>query len=245
MCQQIIRQPERLLRNSSIEFIWLYRLKKLLDVCLTQMTLSQTSPTIPLRMLEVFTATSVLERYMEDETRVQAYLKVVFNFLVNHEYFVRLRQLMEIKCPPLDCETLHAPSQFAEAIFQLMLRPLLLKDEMFCIYEEFCKHILAKPFTDPIRSYVLPSLAECVDFPFSKLIRTLNRLTINPQAEKMQIDSTPGTTTSISSFTGTTNKVENLQIQHSEIFSSYLLNAILILDRKHLGKLQITYYKQI
>uniref|UniRef100_A0A0A1XNT7 Ubiquitin-protein ligase E3C n=1 Tax=Zeugodacus cucurbitae TaxID=28588 RepID=A0A0A1XNT7_ZEUCU len=238
VCQQIIRQPERLLRNSSTEFIWLYRLKKLLDVCLTQMTLPQTSPAIPLRMLEVFTATSVLERYMEDETRVQAYLKVVFNFLVNHEYFVRLRQLMETKCPPLDGETLHAPSPFADAIFQLMLRPLLLKDEMFGIYEEFCKHILAKPFTDPIRNYVLPSLAECADFPFSKLIRTLHRLTTNPQTEKMQVDLAPGPhTTSTSNFTVTTSKVESLEIQRSEIFSSYLLNAILILDRKHLVSL--------
>lgn len=201
------------------------------------MTLPQTSPAIPLRMLEVFTATSVLERYMEDETRLQAYLKVVFNFLVNHEYFVRLRQLMEAKCPPLDGETLHAPSPFTDAIFQLMLRPLLLKDEMFGIYEEFSKHILAKPFTEPIRNYVLPALAECTEFPFSKLIRILHRLTINPQAEKMQIDTTP---TPTSSFTGTMPKVENLEIQRSAIFSSYLLNAILILDRKHLGKLHIT-----
>ncbi|XP_067628842.1 ubiquitin-protein ligase E3C [Eurosta solidaginis] len=242
VCQQLLRHPERLLRNSSTEFIWLHRLKKLLDICITQMTLPQTSPAIPLRMLEIFTSATVLEQYMEDEARVQAYLGVVFSFLMRHEYFGRLRQLMEAKCPPLDGETLHAPSPFAEALFQLMLRPLLLKSKISGIYEDFCKHILAKPFSDSIRNYVLPSLAECPDFPFSQLIQQL--ATAN-QTEQMQVDLPSDCTSSHpTTFTGvpSSNKqtaltAKNVYNEQSGIFSSYLLNAILILDRKHLDSI--------
>ncbi|XP_017478556.1 PREDICTED: ubiquitin-protein ligase E3C [Rhagoletis zephyria] len=248
VCQHILRQPERLLRNSSTEFIWLHRLKKLLDICMTQMTLPNTSPAIPLRILEVFTSTAVLDRYMEDEDRVHAYLLVIFSFLVKHEYFVRLRELLETKCPPLDGETLHAPSPFADAIFQLMLRPLLLKNKIPVIYEEFSKHILAKPFSDPIRNYVLPSMAECSDFPFYQLIQMLQHLICSQKSEEMQVDITSATTSSPSTITGasslphrataqSTLTGENLDTQHSELFSSYLFNAILILDRKHIGYL--------
>ncbi|XP_053963123.1 ubiquitin-protein ligase E3C [Anastrepha ludens] len=245
VCQQILRQPERLLRNSSTEFIWLHRLKKLLDICITQMTLPHALPAIPLRMLEVFTATSVVEKYMEDETRVQGYLQVVFSFLVKRKYFERLRQLMETKCPPLDGETLHTPSPFAEAIFQLMLRPLLIREKLFSIYEEFSKHILAKPFSDPIRNYVLPSLAECSDFPFSQLIETLQHLISSRRLEKMQVDLTSGSTptfTGVSSLaqismTQSALTEDKLETWYSEVFSSYLLNAILILDRNHLDSI--------
>lgn len=245
------------MQNSTTDAVWLHRLKKLLDLCIIQLTTAQhTSQAIPLRMLETFTAETSIERYVENEQLIQTYLDCIFRYLVDKDYYKRLRKLLEQKCPPLDGETLHPPNQFSEAIFQLMLRPLLLANKSpsglsngSVICQSFSKHILSLPFTDCIRYFLLPCFAECVEFPFEYLLKTLQQWRRSELPEKMQVDSGP-----VPTFTGASAAVDILNAssnssspsnkkvkedktqEPNKIFTTYLLHSLLMLDRKHLGK---------
>lgn len=209
-----------------------------------------------MRMLEVFTAESSIERYVENEQLIQMYLNHIFRYLVDKDYYKRLRNLLELKCPPLDGEILHPPNQFTEAILQLMLRPLLLANkEAFdytygnIICQSFTKYILAAPFTDCIRYFLIPNFAECAEFPFEFLLKTLQQCTRSQLPEKMQVDSSPVitftgasvadnlTATSNSSSPSAKKDIEEKSQEQTKIFSTFLLHSLLMLDRKQLSKL--------
>lgn len=256
-----MKNPARLVQNSTTDAVWLHRLKKLLDLCIIQLiTIQQTSQAIPLRMLETFTAESSIERYVENEQLIQNYLDSIFRYLVDKDYYKRLRILLEQKCPPLDGETLQSPNQFSEAIFQLMLRPLLLSNKAASgfsygniICQSFTKHILALPFSDCVRYFLLPCLAECTEFPFEYLLKTLQQSTRAQLPEKMQVDSSPLTTftgaSTAESLNSTSNsplgkKERNEKTQEStKIFSTFLLHSLLILDRKQFGQFMEILFK--
>lgn len=227
--------------------MWLHRLKKLLHLCIVQITTdSQSSPAIPLRMLETFSAESSIERYVENEELIQNYLGHIFQYLIQKDYYSLLRSLLELKCPPLDGETLHAPNQFSEAIFQLMLRPLLLANNSDAGYLyssniclSFTKQVLSLPFTESIRYFILPCLSECSDFPFEFILKNLKKLCKSQLPERMEVDSTRNvstftraSTTKESTFRGKQNDSDDSKF----IFSSYLLHSLLMLDRKQLSK---------
>lgn len=197
-------------------------------------------------MLETFTTVAAVERYVEDETLLYKYLERVFAFLIARNYFVRLRQLLDEKCPPLDGETLHAPNPLAEALLQLLLRPLAVarrlpvgeQSHLFC--RNFISEILATPHTEPLRYFVLPCLAESTDFPFALLLHSLHgmlEMTISDVSlpESMAaIDENKHNAL----FYGIiqTSEVKQTKRQPREaVFSSFLLNSLLILDRKQLG----------
>lgn len=248
ICQQILRNPARLLQHSAHDSVWLLRICKLLDACLVQLTLPQSAQAIPLRMLETFTTVAAVERYVEDETLLYKYLERVFAFLIARNYFGRLRQLLDEKCPPLDGETLHAPNPLAEALLQLLLRPLAVasrlpvgeQSQLFC--RNFISEILAMPHTEPIRYFVLPCLAESTEFPFALLLHSLHgmlEMTISNVALPDSIATVEENNKHNALFYGViqSGEVKQAKRQPREaVFSSFLLNSLLILDRKQLGK---------
>ncbi|XP_075165628.1 ubiquitin-protein ligase E3C [Haematobia irritans] len=253
ICQQILKSPARILQNSTVDSMWLHRLKKLLDICIVQLTsTSQTSQALPLRMLETFTSEASIERFVENDTLIQKYLEYIFQYLIKNDYFKRLRSLLENKCPPLDGEILHSPNQFSEAVFQLLLRPLLLANNPKTVHScsnsiclTFAKEILSLPYTDCIQYFLLPCLAEHEEFPFELIVRILQKWTKSqmPPPERMDVDAgiTPtftGASALTSSSKKTTSKASDADsLDTKGIFSTYLLNSILILDNKQLPTL--------
>ncbi|XP_037945574.1 ubiquitin-protein ligase E3C [Teleopsis dalmanni] len=243
ICQHLVRNPGRMLQNAATDFIWLHRLKKILDVCITQLFIPHVAQAIPLRMLEIFTSGSSVERYVENEKLVQSYLDRIFLYLIKREYFYRIRLLIDEKCPPLDGDTLHPPNKFTEALYELLLRPLLLsnKSEVFSqgttICHSFIKHILAKPFTEPIRNFVLPSMAANKEFPFEYLIKSLEHSARKQQQEKMQVDENINIPTFTRVSAVVTYNEEKKEVRSDDIFTSFLLNAVLILDKHKLDML--------
>ncbi|EDV37490.1 uncharacterized protein Dana_GF11384 [Drosophila ananassae] len=244
ICQQILRQPGRLLQHSTQDSTWLLRVCRLLDTCLLQLTMSLTSQAIPLRMLETFTTFSSVNRYLEDEVQVFRYLERVFGFLIVRDYFLRLRRLLDEKCPPLDGETLHAPSPLADALLQLLLRPLVVarrasaggqvSSMSLSVCQNFVRDILATPHTDPLRYFVLPCLAQSSEFPFDLLIRSL----VDALESAMPVDSDNISSRRSFLFHGV-EAGHRPQAQPIEVlFSSFLLNSLLVLDRRQLAQLQ-------
>ncbi|XP_034651048.1 ubiquitin-protein ligase E3C [Drosophila subobscura] len=251
VCQQILRSPGRLLQHSATDPIWLFRVCKLLDACLLQLTLSQSAQAIPLRMLETFTTVTAVERYVSDETLLFKYLERVFGFLIARNYFLRLRQLLDEKCPPLDGETLHAPSPLAEALLHLLLRPLAVAKRAcnggqvlpvsLLVCQNFVKDILATPHTDAMRCFVLPCLAECPEFPFDLLMRSLFDLLETAAATAASESENASSRRSFmfhGSETGSGGPKQAQAQPLDALFTSYLLNSLLVLDRRQLATLQ-------
>lgn len=246
VCQQILRNPTRLLQHAAHDSVWLLRVCKVLDACLVQLALPHSVQAIPLRMLETFTTVAAVERYVEDETVLYKYLECVFGFLITRNYFVRLRQLLDDKCPPLDGETLHAPTPFADALMQLMLRPLSVALRQPCselsqlFSRKFICDILATPHTEPVRYFVLPCLAESEEFPYALLMHTLHALLdiseYSPVSEVAATDSVNTNNLFYGVMQAEEAGVKSSKAQtHDKLFSSYLLNSLLVLDRSHLG----------
>ncbi|XP_030554111.1 ubiquitin-protein ligase E3C [Drosophila novamexicana] len=247
ICQPILRNPVRLLQHSAHDSVWLLRVCKILDACLLQLALPHSAQAIPLRMLETFTTVASVERYVEDEAVLYKYLERVFVFLITRNYFVRLRLLLDEKCPPLDGETLHAPTPFVDALMQLLLRPLSVamrqpgneSSQLFC--RRFIIDILATPHTEPLRHFVLPCLAESEDFPFALLMHALHALLDLSQATS---GSEPAITDNGKPNTllyGVLQPDEAKQLKsqpRETLFSSFLLNSLLVLDRRQLASLQ-------
>ncbi|XP_052838360.1 ubiquitin-protein ligase E3C [Drosophila gunungcola] len=243
VCQQILRQPARLLQHSSRDSMWLLRLCKLLDTCLLQLSQSHSAQAIPLRMLETFTTVSSVQRYVEDEALLFRYLERVFGFMIARNYFLRLRRLLDDKCPPLDGETLHAPSPLAEALLQLLLRPLAvakrasaggpLSSMSLAVCHNFIRDILATPHTDALRYFLLPCFALNADFPFDLLMRSLFGVL---ESVGLAVESESTSTRRSFLFHGaeTGQRIKRFD----SLFSSFLLNSLLVLDRRQLASLQ-------
>lgn len=258
-----MRNPVRLLQNSVTEYVWLHRVKKLLNICVLQLSVPVGSQALPLRLLETMTTITFIERHVENEQLIQYYLERIFTFLVKHNYYKQLRSLLDQKCPPLDGECLKVPNPFLESLLQLFLRPLLVhlasEANIAIIYGGFIKDILSAPFSEAIRFFLLPCLAEHVDFPFDRLVQTLS-LWINSHNESQKTETAMPTSSKVmeadfttpmtSGFhwkqktpakTLSTNSVKATRrdegVHHNNVnFNGFLLVSLLILDRKQLSE---------
>ncbi|XP_055372353.1 ubiquitin-protein ligase E3C [Condylostylus longicornis] len=244
VCQQIIKNPDRIIVNAVTDSIWLHRIKKLLNLCLTQLGVQNSNQTIPLRTLETFASGNYIIKYMQKETNLEdndkiselreKFLKSLFDYLIqNGNYFKRIRIILENKCPPLDGETTQPPNQLCRALFEMILWPMQLvknNEHMYC--ESFAKYILSPEFSEPIRYFILPSLATRRDFPFSQLINCLGSKLCNRNLQKMDIDDQELFTHSNNNNTKFVKNESN-----TELFSSFLLNSIFILDTDVLDQL--------
>lgn len=250
------------MQNSVTEYLWLHRVKRLLNICILQLSIPLGSQALPLRLLETLTAVSVIERHVENEQLVQYYLERVFTYLIKHNYYKHLRQLMEQKCPPLNAECLSVPNPFLEAIMQLILRPLLIHTasdtNIVIIYGGFVKHILSAPFSEAIRYFLIPNLANHNDFPFERLINTLPLWIKQSDGQKVtsvipdvmnttvasetlsKASTSPGKSynSSLPSTTLTSARLLADEVSQQIIpFNGFILESLLILDRKQLSRL--------
>lgn len=123
LCQYLIKNPNSIYKNV-INKLWLYRIRKLLGLCMEQIFINELSPAIPFRMLDVFTSLVGVKKYMNDPEQISSYLKTIFIYLISKNYFKQIRQLIEDKVPPLDEEITVPPNPASEAILKMMLRPL-------------------------------------------------------------------------------------------------------------------------
>lgn len=244
LSQYIIKNPKFILTNAIAEPIWKYRLKKLLFFCTQQICVQNLSQTIPFRMLETFTSEHQVNRYIIDSSVVRTFLEDIYTYLVKRKYFKLVRQMLDEKVPPLDGTILHAPNSISETLLQMIVHPLKLVSTCpGCsqhILSSFIEQIIAPEFSEPIKYFVLPCLANDPQFPFLEFIKYLGRIIYSnttevSQAGQMDIDHVTTPSIVISS-TPTVNGNTGMYT------SSFLLNALLTLDRLHLDKLSEVEY---
>lgn len=131
-----------------------------------------------MRMLEIFSSNVYIDKYIpKDNPQVsRTYLENIFCYLIRQKYFKVVRQLIEEKIPAVDEDTITIPNPIADALLQMLLRPLKLlptSNEAFNknILQSFTFHILSPAFSDQVKHYIVPSLAKSGDFPYICLIR--------------------------------------------------------------------------
>lgn len=140
---------------------------------------------IPLRALETFTSREDTEKVLRENS--YKYLENIFIYLIKHKYFDQLRKLIDNKVPCMLESTPVAPTPISKCLMDMIKRPLdlisyLEQDDDFSmlVLQEFCKSILSPRLSDPIRMFVIPSLSEFVEFPYTQLIECINRIEIEP-----------------------------------------------------------------
>lgn len=186
MGQFLIKHPDILLKQSVSDVQWQYRIKKLLFLCIQQLSLQNLSHGIPFRTLETFSSDEIVSRYIIDVHVRRAYLENVYRYLVKRKYFKLVRQLLEEKVPPLYDVVLSAPNSISDTLLQMIQHPLHLlsagddlvvsADCATLILSSFVAEILVPEFTAPIQLFILPCLAQQSDFPFFHLLQYLSDL---------------------------------------------------------------------
>lgn len=173
--------------------------------------------TIPFRMLEVFTSEEQIGLHIDSPLVVRSFLEDIYSYLVKRNYFQLVYQMLEEKVPPLDGISTVPPNAISDTLLQLIIQPLKLVNSCtgcsMLILSSFTEQILAPPFTEPIRFFIVPCLAAYDRFPYLYLVKYL------------------------ASVLTTESSVNN-----SLMSSSFLLNGFMKLDRLHLEKVATVEY---
>lgn len=208
-----------------------------------------------MRMLEIFSSNTYIEKYIPKDNphASRTYLENIFCYLIRQKYFKVVRQLIEEKIPAIDEDTTSIPNPIADALLQMLLRPLKLlptSNEMFNknILQSFTFHILSPAFSDQVKHYIVPSLARSGVFPYMCLLRYIaeeyqlrldyqNTILIDIDDEMDDgVASTTVTTKAGESSAGASKKPRMNREKETLVLSSSLLYCVMKLGDDELGK---------
>lgn len=134
--QRFIQIGQFILKNSTLVLAQMalhsslqHRINRLLLLSINQL-FADASLAIPLRLLELFTNSQLLQAHIPDPRRLASILEVTFSYLFGHGFFSSFRKLLEQKTPPLDGPIAVAPNPFCDALLQLLVRPLCIIPEL-------------------------------------------------------------------------------------------------------------------
>lgn len=180
------------------------------------------SQTIPFRMLEIFTSEEQLSKHLNDTVVVRGFLEAMYTYLVKRNYFKLVRQMIDEKVPPLYEPVVSPPNALSDTLIQMVVQPLKLVNSLNgCskqIILSFIECFMSGEFSDPIKFFVIPSLAINPTFPFMFLIKYLAEAIESVDMEELADPS-------------------GAQQGRTSITTSYLLNALFKLDRLHQNEL--------
>lgn len=171
-------------------------------------------------MLEVFTSEEQICRHIDNPLVVRSFLEDIYSYLVKRNYFQLVYQMLEEKVPPLDGISTVPPNAISDTLLQLIIQPLKLVNSCTgcskLILSSFTEQILAPPFTEPIRLFIIPCLAAYERFPYLHLVKYL------------------ASVLTVESFISS--------VGNSVLSSSFLLNGFMKLDHLHLDKIATVEY---
>uniref|UniRef100_A0A182VM51 HECT-type E3 ubiquitin transferase n=1 Tax=Anopheles merus TaxID=30066 RepID=A0A182VM51_ANOME len=256
LCQYMIKNPGEVFRLVERDPIWTYRIKRLLGLCLGQILVPECSPTIPMRMLEIYSSNTYITKHIpptgsSGQQYIQRYLVSIYSHLIERRYFRVVRQLIEEKLPAIDEDTTTLANPIADALFEMLLRPLQLIDPEARdtlsrqILQSFTFNVLSPQLSDQVKHFVLPALGERTDFPYWTLVRHTAdeyqglldyRSTI--LVDLTTDDDDDGTTPMGSRPVGTPKKARTTNRVHDERLrlTSSLLYSLLKLDEQHVDE---------
>lgn len=216
---------------------------------------------IPFRTLETFSSDEIVSKFITDINVRRVYLENVYRYLVRRKYFKHVRQLLEEKVPPLYDVVISPPNSISDTLLQMIQHPLrlisgtnritfienhdncttnqqtLISDEcVTLILSSFVDEILVPEYTEPIRLFVIPCLANNMEFPFLHLLHYLNDL-INRNSTNQSTESAQPTN-EYSILSETVESRQNINAINNVFRSSYLFHSLLTLDQLQLERMK-------
>lgn len=188
-----------------------------------------------MRMIELFTSFDGIKRNIpsgSNEHEVVKFLKRLFAYMIDQNYFRNVRKMLNEKIPENTYEEVSTKpyNEISRVLLEMIERPLKLvntfsADQAFDskILASFTSEILTKDFNNTISNFIVPSLGSQCDFPFIKLIRFLHDA-------HMETRNNNG----IDIIMENNNHGDVSQSQRNIKFNGYLLYSILKLDAKFL-----------
>ena len=150
---------------------WQLLVARLLSVAISYLVDTKENMASSLRFIQVFTS---LDNY---PTNGFAILTKIYKFLIKDSYFIKIRQLVDTKIPPILAPTTIAPTPLSEEILQMVLRPLdivnTIQDRSMVNTIQLSENMFCKELSEQVRMFVLPSLASHSQFPLTKLVQSL------------------------------------------------------------------------
>jgi len=189
-CQIIVKQRTPVLEAMMRDGPWVHLVCRLLKLSTNFLASSKPNDAIaaPLRLLQIFTSQ---ETYSDKGLVI---VTKIYRYLVSFGYFNQVRVLIDSRIPPLLETTTRAPTPVSQEILQMITRPLQLVshsgDVAFInqMLQQLCLAILCQPFSEQIRLYILPSLAEPeVRFPMARFSGALQ----GPTPSSISVPCTP------------------------------------------------------
>lgn len=158
---------------------WHWRTRRLLALNVKLLSDKNESLSVPLRLLEIFTClASVRERVGRD--RAVIWVTTVLNHLITRcDYFKILRTTLEDRTPPLLTASSRPPTPMAGSLFQLLIWPLDLRNEIpVADFRNLMKLLFIEVFhpkmTEVIQLFVIPAICDMPFFPFSQAIEAIH-----------------------------------------------------------------------
>ncbi|XP_014775603.1 ubiquitin-protein ligase E3C [Octopus bimaculoides] len=233
VCQQMLTQKDNVVNHMAENFEkMVHQMKLVLQLCLLyleKLTSSQ-SLALPMRMLEIFTATETYVHLSVPKGKIwPPVVQNIFEFLCNKGYFKSLRILLNIKVPSRIERCHHPPIPIAESIFDLIMKPVNIAvasgDKGFCtsVLTEVCRELFCPSHSQQVELFLLPAMAYGkYPFPFVELIQAL----INKIGEKNETQL----------FSAKKNTNEDSSKKFSDA-NHWLLYAVLVLGEKYVETL--------
>ncbi|XP_058057066.1 ubiquitin-protein ligase E3C isoform X2 [Anopheles bellator] len=256
LCQYMIKNPTEVFKLVARDApVWTFHIKRLLGLCLGQILLPDHSPTVPMRMLEIYSSDVHVTKHIRIASQevarpfVRNYLMAVYGYLIERRYFHVVRRLLEEKLPPIDDEDTAAinRSPIAAALFEMLLRPLELvtrtdKPDNLSrqILQSFTFNVLSQELSGAVKYYLLVALSERDDFPY----RTLIQCIADEYQARLDYRSTilidltgSDDQPPMGGKSGTAKKPRTDQLtDECLLLSSSLLYSLLKLDERHIGR---------
>lgn len=174
------------------------------------------------------------------------YLESVYRYLVQRKYFRLVRKLLEEKVPPLYDVVLSPPNSLSETLLQLIQHPLRLiianneqapkqsqcvpsslisKECANLILSSFVEEILVPKYSKTIQLFVIPCLANSLEFPFPHLLQYLSNLIVQEYTDQ------PDTRTTPQIYECSISNISDRVFDSTFLFHSFLTLDLLYLDR--------------
>lgn len=136
------------------------------------------------RVLEIFLSLTNWRKNVE-VSRADAVLGFIFGILVEKGYFIRLRQFVDKRIPPLVEPTVRPPTPLSSCLLDFVLQPLEFVSTTDSTYNErivasFSQAFLEIPYSEPVAFFILPSLGKnSQKLPLSTLLQVNKNTTQN------------------------------------------------------------------
>jgi len=172
--QALVKLRQELVQLVSTNIQWRYLVSRLLKLAIDYLIDNQTSVASSLRFIQVYTDAG------NYPSNGRITVTKIFKYLLTNDYFAKVRQLVDLRIPPLLEETTRPPNPVSAEILGMIVRPLAVVEQceetglVTEVMVQLCKHLLAPAMTDQVRLYLLPSLCESQTFPLARLLQSFS-----------------------------------------------------------------------